>query len=241
MYRIDKILQGLESLAGVENTRARAAILKKMTSYMKGILAWNDKVNLTAVNDRDSFIVKHFADSLACAPSHVVTGAERIVDIGSGGGFPGVPLALVYPEKDFVLIDSLNKRLQIIEDLCAKIGIENVTCVHGRAEDLAKKGNEYREAFDVAVSRSVASMATLAEYCLPFVKVSGTFIAYKSSGVEQELCEAEKAIQLLGGGTVRKEQPDGIGQKHILIYISKEKHTPDKFPRKAGTPSKRPL
>ena len=232
-------LQNLFDSLGIEWNEEKK---RQFEIYMEGILEWNEKVNLTAITDRDDFIVKHFMDSLAIADSEEVEDAASIIDVGSGGGFPGGPLAIAFPGKKFLLLDSLAKRTKIIDELCAKAGITNVKTVHGRAEDLGKDGN-YREKFDLCVSRAVANMSTLAEYCLPFVKVGGTFIAYKSAGCEEELDAAQEGIERLGGemyGVFLSEAP-GLSQDHVLVYTEKIKNTPSKYPRKAGTPSKQPL
>ncbi len=215
-------------------------LLGKFRAYMEGVLEWNEKVNLTAITDRDEFINKHYIDSLACAGQSEILNAQRIIDVGTGGGFPGIPLALIYPEKEFVLMDSLNKRLKIIAELCGEIGIGNVTVLHGRAEELAQKA-DYRESFDLCVSRAVANLATLSEYCLPFVKPGGYFMAYKGPECEAELSEGKKAINVLGG-TVTEIRAAGLEEfSHNIICIKKIRSTPAKYPRKAGTPSKQPI
>ena len=205
---------------------------------MERILEWNKSVNLTAVKDREEFIQKHFIDSLLCAGSLEFTEASSICDVGTGGGFPGVPLAVVFPEKNFVLMDSLDKRVRIVRQICEELGINNVEVVHGRAEDLARK-EEYRDSFDVCVSRAVANMRVLCEYCMPFVKPEGSFIAYKGPDCEEEVREASKAISLLGGQTARIETLEHLG--HCLVYVTKRTATPKAYPRKAGTPAKKPL
>ena len=143
---------------------------EQYAGYMEGILEWNQHVNLTAIRDRDEFIEKHYIDSLLCAGSPEFQRSGTIIDVGTGGGFPGIPLAIAFPEKQFTLMDSLNKRIKIIQQLCEELGIHNVTAIHGRAEELGRK-KHLRESFDVCVSRAVANMSTLSEYCLPFVTV----------------------------------------------------------------------
>ena len=171
---------------------------EQLLKYMEGVLEWNEKVNLTAITDRDEFIQKHFIDSLLCAGTLEFTDSSSICDIGTGGGFPGVPLAICYPDKQFTLMDSLEKRLKIVRQLCNEIGVENVEVVHGRAEELARQ-KDYREQFDLCVSRAVANMRVLSEYCLPFVKTGGCFIAYKGPDCQSEIDDARRAIQILGG------------------------------------------
>ncbi|WP_245156625.1 16S rRNA (guanine(527)-N(7))-methyltransferase RsmG [Clostridium aminobutyricum] len=217
-------------------------MIDKFERYMQLVLEWNEKVNLTAITEREEFIKKHFIDSVLCYSFPEMKKAQTVIDVGTGAGFPGIPLALVYPEKKFVLMDSLNKRLKIIDQICSDLDIQNVKTLHGRAEDLGKS-KMYREKYDICVSRAVANLATLSEYCLPFIKVGGAFLAYKGNKAEEEIKEAEKAIHLLGGKLMEERQVklDDFDLDHHIRVISKCKNTPAKFPRKAGTPSKEPL
>lgn len=217
-------------------------LIDQFRKYMLGILEWNEKVNLTSILEPDDFIKKHYIDSLLCINYKEFQQADLVIDVGTGGGFPGIPLALAAPDKEFVLIDSLNKRIKIINELCRDTGIQNVTAVHGRAEELARK-KEYREKYDLCVSRAVANIATLSEYCLPFLRRGGCFLAYKGSDTQKELQSGKKAIRILGGKIVREEKAclNEFELNHKIIFISKVRNTPEKFPRKAGTPSKEPL
>ena len=214
----------------------------KFAKYMRGVLEWNEKVNLTRITEPDEFIVKHFLDSLACCNRKEFQQAERIIDVGTGAGFPGVPLAIISPEKEFVLMDSLAKRLKIIDELCAGAGISNVRTVHSRAEELARN-KQHREKYDLCVSRAVANMAVLSEYCLPFVKVGGFFMAYKGPEAAAEATEAENAINLLGGSLweICDASLKKYALSHKIVLIKKVKNTVSKYPRKAGTPTKEPL
>ena len=151
--------------------------IQQFASYMDGVLEWNEKVNLTAITEHEEFIAKHFVDSVLCADFDEFKNAKTVIDVGTGGGFPGVPLAIMAPDKKFVLMDSLNKRLKIIDELTAEAGIMNTQTVHARAEELARNKN-HREKYDVCVSRAVANLTTLSEYCLPFIKVGGYLLAY---------------------------------------------------------------
>ncbi|NLD11467.1 16S rRNA (guanine(527)-N(7))-methyltransferase RsmG [Aminicella lysinilytica] len=208
--------------------------------YMKGVLEFNKAVNLTAIREPEEFQIKHFADSVLVRNCGEYRSAGRILDLGTGGGFPGVPLAILDPDKEFVLVDSLLKRLKIINELTGKLGISNVNTIHGRAEDLGRKP-ELRESFDLCVSRAVADLSVLAEYAIPFVKVGGYFIAYKGSDCETEVRNADKAIRTLGGEILRIDKADQTGMEHSLIIIKKIKGTAGKYPRSAGKPSKSPI
>lgn len=216
--------------------------LLKFQRYMELILERNEKVNLTSITEKDEFIIKHYVDSVSICGSSRMTGAQSIIDVGTGAGFPGIPLAILFPEKHFLLMDSLNKRIRIIEELSREIGLKNVEFRHSRAEDLAHD-KCCREQFDLCVSRAVAHLAVLSEYCLPFVKTEGWFAAYKTGAAKEELQESLQAIGLLGGRLEESLQPDikGYGLDHGILFIKKERKTPAKYPRKAGTPSKEPL
>lgn len=214
--------------------------LNKYSIYMEGILKWNEKINLTAITERDEFVVKHFIDSILCCNFPEYKEANTVIDVGTGGGFPGIPLAIISPEKKFVLADSLKKRLKVIDELADKASILNVETVHGRAEELAKK-KEYRQNFDLCVSRAVANMAVLSEYCLPFIKTGGYLLAYKGPDAEEEIKSAKKAIRILGGELIRLETAPLDGFEHNIVVIKKVKDTPAKYPRKAGTPAKTPI
>lgn len=216
--------------------------VNKFETYMQGILAWNEKVNLTRITQPDEFIVKHFLDSLVCCTHKEYQNARKIIDVGTGAGFPGIPLAIMSADKNFVLMDSLGKRLKIIDELCAEAGISNVETIHTRAEELARN-KQHREKYDLCVSRAVANMAVLAEYCLPFIKVGGCLMAYKGPEAAEEAEAAKNAIKLLGGNLA--EIYDASLEKydisHKIVVIKKVKNTVSKYPRKAGTPTKEPL
>ena len=219
----------------IEEADAKADVLIR---YMEKVLQWNEKVNLTAITDREEFVQKHLVDSLLCAETLEFTESSSICDVGTGGGFPGVPLAVCYPEKEFVLMDSLAKRIKIVQQICDELSIKNVRAVHGRAEDLART-EDYREAFDLCVSRAVANMRVLSEYCIPFVRVGGSFIAYKGADWESEIGDSKEAIRRLGGGETEIRKLPHLG--HSLVIIKKVSPTPKTYPRKAGTPVRKPL
>ena len=214
----------------------------KLEKYMEGILSWNEKVNLTNITDPAEFRIKHNADSLMCVDFPEFQSAKNIIDVGTGGGFPGIPLAVYAPDKHFTLLDSLNKRLRIIDELAGGLDITNITLVHGRAEDVARN-REHREKYDLCVSRAVSNLATLSEYCLPFIKVGGYLLAYKGPGADQEVKDVEKALKTLGGSLVdiRETTMEEYGLDHRILVIEKVRNTPKAYPRKAGTPLKEPL
>ena len=214
----------------------------KLDKYMEGILSWNEKVNLTNITDPDEFRVKHTLDSLVCLDFPEYVEAKSVIDVGTGGGFPGIPLAVCSPEKEFLLLDSLNKRLKIIGSLTEELGIKNVSLLHSRAEDACGR-KEYRENFDVCVSRAVSNLSTLSEYCLPFIRRGGYLLAYKGPECERELNDASRALKILGGEAVdiRDTEMKEYGLEHKILVIRKVKNTPKAYPRKAGTPLRNPL
>ena len=230
------LLEAVKSL-GMELSEEQ---IRQFEAYRAGVLEWNEKVNLTAITDPEEFEMKHFADSVMSAGNDIMKNAQKIIDVGTGGGFPGIPLAILFPDKQFTLMDSLGKRIKIIDQLAKEIGIRNVELVHARAEDLAKK-KEYREQYDVCVSRAVANLATLSEYCIPFVKVGGYFAPYKTAAAEEEIAEGKKALFILGGHLESVSEFSDAELDHTILWIKKVKMTPVKYPRKAGTPSKEPL
>ncbi|MGI6107266.1 MAG: 16S rRNA (guanine(527)-N(7))-methyltransferase RsmG [Lachnospiraceae bacterium] len=218
---------------------------EQLLAFYEMIVEKNKVMNLTSITGFSDFVIKHYLDSLifsdkvlARYPSKRI----RMIDIGTGAGFPGVPMKIVYPELDTVLLDSLNKRLPFLNDAISDLNLQNIRTVHYRAEDGARdKG--LREKFDLVVSRAVANMSTLSEYCIPYVKMNGYFTAYKSIASEEELEKAEPAIQLLGG-KVEEVLTGKIPNTDIereIILIKKVHSTPGKYPRKAGTPLKNPL
>lgn len=203
-------------------------------------LEWNEKINITAIKDPADFMDKNIIDSLTLCGLPQLAAAGRVLDLGTGGGYPGLPLAMACPDKDFVLVDSVGKKLKVIDSICLELGISNVSTVHGRAEDLAFDP-AYREGFDLVTSRAVAALPVLCEYCLPFVKKGGWLAAYKTEAAAQEIDAGRRAIKILGGGAAETAK-DGIeGSGHIFVFIQKISLTPKAYPRKAGTPVKQPL
>ena len=215
---------------------------EQLTVYYEMLVEKNKVMNLTAITEFEDVLEKHFLDSIAVARFVDLTGDLSLIDLGTGAGFPGMPLKIMFPNLNITLADSLNKRILFLNEVIDALKLEGVTTVHGRAEDLASNAN-YREKYDYCVSRAVANLSTLSEYCLPFVKVGGSFVSYKSGEIEEELCSAKKAIFLLGG-QVKKVIPfqlDGTDINRSFVMIGKEKKTPKAYPRKSGMPSKKPL
>ncbi len=213
---------------------------ERLGSMTDMILEWNKVINVTAIRDRQEFIDKNVIDSLLLAVLPEFQAADRILDMGTGGGFPGLPLACVFSDKQFVLVDAVGKKLRVVSDTAEKLGLSNVSVVHARAEDLGRD-KAYREAFPLVTSRAVANMSTLCEYCLPFVKKGGYFAAFKTEDSADEIAGASRALSILGGETERTV-PDGIeGSGHIFVVVKKTGNCPQKYPRKAGLPSKEPL
>ena len=237
-YNLEGFERGLFELGITLSEEQKTQFLQ----YYELLVEWNSFMNLTAITEFDQVITKHFLDSLSLVKVCDVEQAGRILDVGTGAGFPGIPLKIVYPELEVVLLDSLNKRVKFLNAVIENLGLTGITAIHGRAEDIAKQ-KEYREGFDLVVSRAVANLSSLSEYCLPFVKTGGMFVPYKSGSVDTELSEASRAIKVLGGeyrDTVRFELP-GTDIDRTLVVIEKVKETPKKYPRKAGTPSKEPI
>ena len=212
--------------------------------FYTDLIEKNKVMNLTSITEENDVILKHFADSVALglAIKDLREKKLKTLDLGTGAGFPGIPLAIAYPEMELTLADSLNKRLLFIKEETEKLGLRNIYAVHGRAEDLARNP-EFREKFDLCVSRAVANLSTLAEYCIPFIHNNGFFIPYKSGNVEEEIRQSKKALKVLKGKLeeiYRYTLPEDAGER-TLVLIRKDGETPKKYPRKAGLPSKEPI
>jgi len=216
--------------------------LEQFYTYYQMLIDWNEKINLTAITDFDEVLKKHFLDSLSIGRILKQDSSVSILDIGTGAGFPGIPIKIAFPNTNITLMDSLNKRVNFLNEVINTLGLEKIESIHGRAEDFAKKGM-LRENFDICVSRAVANLSSLSEFCLPYVKVGGKFISYKSEKALEELDTSKKAIDILGGGNVHYDEfkLPGTDFSRTLISIEKIKETPNKYPRKAGTPVKQPI
>lgn len=210
--------------------------------YYELLVAWNSVMNLTAITEFDAVCTKHFIDSISLCKAVDCTKKSYVIDIGTGAGFPGIPLKIVFPNLKITLLDSLGKRVNFLNAVIVELGLQEIEAIHGRAEDFAKTG-VLRETFDICVSRAVANLSTLSEYCLPYVKVGGYFISYKSENVTEEIQLAQNAIEILGGKQpVKKVFPlPNSDIYRSLLVIEKVQNTPKKYPRKAGLPSKEPL
>ena len=216
--------------------------INQFDEYYEILVEWNKVMNLTGITEYQEVVEKHFLDSLSIVKVMDMDQAERVIDIGTGAGFPGIPLKIAFPKLDIVLLDSLNKRIRFLDHVIEELGLEGIRTIHGRAEDYARDG-KYRERFDLCVSRAVANLSSLSEYCLPYVKVGGRFVSYKSGDIEEEVNDASKAIALLGGKKERIEKfqlPDTDIQRSFVV-IGKTKNTQKRYPRKVGMPTKEPL
>lgn len=216
--------------------------IQQFLRYYEMLAEWNEKMNLTAITEYDDVMKKHFIDSMSLIHAYDISQKKSVIDVGTGAGFPGLVLKIAFPNLQVTLLDSLQKRITFLNAVIGELELQGVSTVHGRAEDFAKPG-QLRESFDLCVSRAVANLSTLSEYCLPFVKPNGQFISYKSEKITEEMETAKKAISLLGGKIERQVefQLPGSDIYRNLFVIHKVKETPKKYPRKAGLPSKEPL
>lgn len=215
---------------------------EQFIKYMRLLQEWNEKINLTAITEDEEVIKKHFIDCIKAFKSDAIKNARKIIDVGTGAGFPGLPIAIMNPNVEVTLLDSLNKRINYLNIVIRELGLKNVITIHSRAEDGARKP-ELREKFDVATSRAVANMAVLSEFCMPYVKKGGYFVALKGPSIDEELNNGSNAIKILGGKLksiigVSIEETD---LKHNIVEIAKIKSCPKTYPRKAGTITKKPL
>ena len=232
--------EGLLEKASVLGVRFSVEQMEQFYKYMNLLIEWNEKMNLTAIIEPSEIILKHFIDSITILKD--IKDGSTVVDVGTGAGFPGIPLSIMNPTLKITLVDSLNKRLIFLQEVIKELNLKNVELIHARAEEFGRNKN-YREKFDIATSRAVANLATLSEYLLPLVKINGQAISMKAGNASQEIEEAQKAIKTLGGHINRIDEfylPQTDIARTIII-IDKIKETPNQYPRKAGTPSKEPI
>lgn len=230
----------MQEKAGVLGVRFSMEQTEQFFEYMKLLIEWNEKINLTAIIEPEEIILKHFIDSITILKE--IEKDSKLVDVGTGAGFPGIPLSIMEPSLKITLVDSLNKRLIFLEEVINKLNLKNVELVHARAEEFGQN-KQYREKFDIATSRAVANLSTLSEYLIPLVKINGKVLSMKASDAQEEINDAKKAIEILGG-KIEKVEEFNLPQSDIgrtIITIRKEKQTPSKYPRKPGTPSKEPI
>ena len=214
--------------------------IDKFIRYYDLLIEWNEKINLTTITEYKDVMIKHFLDSVSIIKAVDMSSVTSLIDIGTGAGFPGIPIKIMFPDIKITLLDSLKKRLNVLDLIIDEINLKEIYTIHGRAEDIARDP-KHREKYDLCVSRAVANLSTLSELCIPFVKPDGRFVSYKSEKADEELEKAKNAIRLLGGkvtSTVSFELEDNI---RTLIVIDKIESTNKKYPRKAGTPGKEPL
>ena len=235
-YNFKPLVEELEKLS----VNLSEKQIKQFQIYYEMLIEKNKVMNLTAITEFDEVLEKHFLDSISLIRAKNLNQTISVLDLGTGAGFPGIPLKIVFPELKVTLADSLNKRVLFLQEVIDTLELKDIEAIHGRAEDLARD-KKYREQFDLCVSRAVANLSTLTEYCIPFVKVDGEFISYKSGDCEEEVTSAKSAIFLLGG-KVKEIIKFELGESgRSFIVIGKVKGTPKTYPRKAGTPSKKPL
>ena len=237
MYQ-ETIRNGFQNI-GINLTKEQ---IQAYQMFYELLIEWNQKMNLTAITEFEDVLLKHFIDSVALSRTVELKKISSVIDVGTGAGFPGIPLKILYPHLQITLLDSLNKRIQFLNTVIEKLKLSNIETIHGRAEDWGHE-IKYREQYDLCVSRAVANLATLSEYCVPFVKAGGLFIAYKAGNVEEEVKEAEHAIRVLHCEKAQTEKfvlPGGE-MSRSFVKIRKKGKLDEKYPRRAGVPGKEPL
>ena len=228
----------LEELGIILSDRQKEQFVK----FYELLVEWNKVMNLTGITEYEEVNQKHFIDSLSIAKALDLNKVQTVIDIGTGAGFPGIPLKIAFPHLNVVLLDSLNKRINFLNEVIDTLGLQNIQTIHGRAEDFAKQA-KYREQFDLCVSRAVANLATLSELCIPYIKTQGLFVPYKSGEIDEELVSSKHAFRVLGGSLedVIKFQLPGTDIGRSFVIVKKVQKTDKKYPRKAGLPAKEPI
>ena len=238
MSNIDILKNGIEDF-GLE---ANEKVLSDFQEYKELLVEWNQKMNLTGIEDEKEVFIKHFLDSISAVTKGYIQNGMSLIDVGTGAGFPGMPLRICLPELKVTLLDSLNKRINFLQEVASKLSIDDIEFIHGRAEDFGKN-EDYREKYDIATARAVAGLPVLMEFCVPFIKVGGYFVCLKGPNANLELEESKKAMEVLGVEYIEKidvKLPESDLNHNILIF-KKVKNTPSKYPRKAGKVSKNPI
>lgn len=233
----EQFYDAVKEKVGIELSELQKEQYRK---YYDLVVEWNQKINLTAITEEDEFYTKHFFDSISLAFYKDYSNIESICDVGSGAGFPSIPLKILYPNLKVTIVDSLNKRIKFLNLVKDELGLTDCNFVHARAEEFGQN-KEYRESFEIVTARAVARLNVLAELCLPLVKKDGYFLSLKAQKAEEETKEAINAIKLLGGKLEQDLEFDIEGEERHILEIRKAKETPNKYPRKAGTPNKKPL
>lgn len=238
MSNIDILKQGIEDF-GIESNEK---MLTNFNIYKELLVEWNQKMNLTGIEDEKEVFIKHFLDSISAVTKGYIKNDMSLIDVGTGAGFPGMPLKICLPELKVTLLDSLNKRINFLKEVANKLEINDIEFIHGRAEDFGKNEN-YRECFDIATARAVAGLPALMEFCVPFIKVGGYFVCLKGPNANLELEESKKAMEVLGIEYIEKidiKLPE-VDLNHNILVFKKIKNTPSKYPRKAGKVTKNPI
>lgn len=235
---LDQFISDLNTL----NITLNDQQLSQFVNYFDLLVDWNSRMNLTSITEFDQVLKKHFVDSISLLSYESISSSSKIIDVGTGAGFPGIPLKILLPDTEIVLMDSLNKRITFLNEVISNLNLKNICAIHSRAEDLSMNNN-HREAYDYCVSRAVANLSTLSEYCLPFVKLGGKFISYKSGDYDKELSDSKNAINILGGNILKVESfnlPD-TDISRAFVFIEKVNKTTLKYPRKGALPKNKPL
>lgn len=235
-YNFEKLTTELEKLSVTLSEQQ----LEQFEIYYDMLIEKNKVMNLTAITEFEEVLEKHFLDSVSLIRAVDLQQPLKVMDLGTGAGFPGIPLKIVFPNLKITLADSLNKRVLFLQEVIQALGLTDIEAIHGRAEDLAREKSQ-RQQYDLCVSRAVANLSTLSEYCLPFVKIGGKFVSYKSGDCNEEVTNSKSAVFLLGGKITDTVKFDLGEAKRTFVILDKVKGTPKEYPRKAGTPSKKPL